>query len=53
MQDLSYLFAAYTIIWLAIFTYMLSLAWRERDLRREIEALKKILEDKSEAGTRV
>ncbi len=41
MEDkIVYLFAAYTIIWAAVLFYAFSLSRRQRDLQREIEALR-------------
>jgi len=44
MDDLWYLFAAYSIIWLIVFGYVLVLIRRENALRRDIDALKDFLE---------
>lgn len=47
MKNLSYLFAAYTIIWVVIFGYILSLSRKNQELGREIVVLKeKLLEKK-------
>jgi CcmD family protein len=43
MKNLSYLFAAYTIIWVVIFGYILNLSRKNRELGREIGALKERL----------
>ncbi|HLE21718.1 MAG TPA: CcmD family protein [Vicinamibacteria bacterium] len=43
---MSYLFAAYMVIWIALFTYILSLSKRQKRLHREIETLRRILEEK-------
>jgi len=43
---MSYLFAAYMVIWIALFTYILSLSKRKKRLDREIETLRRILEEK-------
>ncbi len=43
---MSYLFAAYMVIWAALFFYLLSLSKKQQRLDREIETLKKILEEK-------
>lgn len=43
MENLWYLFAAYSIIWLIVFGYVLVLIRRESALRREINALKDFL----------
>ena len=39
-SNLGYLFAAYSIIWLLTFGFVLVLILRERALRKEIAALK-------------
>ncbi len=46
MQNLSYLFAAYTIIWVVIFGYIFTLSRRNQELGKEIVALKEKLEEK-------
>lgn len=43
MRSLSYLFMAYTIIWLVLFGYIYSLSRRNRSLRQELDALKDVL----------
>lgn len=40
MQNLGYLFAAYTIVWGLLFLYVHSVARRQRALQKEIAALK-------------
>lgn len=41
---MSYLFASYTIIWLAIFAYVVSLSRKQKRLDQEIETLWNLLE---------
>jgi CcmD family protein len=43
---MSYLFAAYMVIWVALFIYLLSLSKKQQRVDREIETLKKILEER-------
>ncbi|MBI4200012.1 MAG: CcmD family protein [Chloroflexi bacterium] len=43
---LPYLFAVYTVTWLAFFAYALSMSRRQRELLREIEELQRELEEK-------
>ena len=43
---MSYLFAAYTAIWILLFAYVSSISSRQRKLDREMETLKKLLEQK-------
>ena len=38
-NSLPYLFAGYTVIWIALFVYILHLHQREKELRQELEAL--------------
>ena len=40
MENLSYLFAAYTIIWAFIFGFVFFLYYRQRKLRQQIDSLK-------------
>ncbi len=41
--NLSYLFAAFGITWLGFFAYLYVVSRRERELRREIEELRRVL----------
>ena len=41
---MSYLFAAYTAVWVALFVYLLRLGRRSRELEEEIRELRKLLE---------
>ncbi|MEW6141753.1 MAG: CcmD family protein [Chloroflexota bacterium] len=45
MENIGYLFAAYTIIWLVVFGYVLSLSSRQNKLRRELDSLKATLKE--------
>ena len=47
MQNWQYLFAAYTVIWIAVFAYVLLLLQGERKLRKELDTLKRTLKGKS------
>jgi len=40
VRNLSYLFFAFSVIWLLLFLYLYSLSRRERDLEREIQELR-------------
>ena len=44
--NLSYLFAAYSVLWLIIFFYVFILGKKQTDLKKEIEDLKRIAGDK-------
>jgi CcmD family protein len=39
-----YLFAAYAVIWIALFLYLLSLSRRNRELEEEVRDLRRLLE---------
>jgi CcmD family protein len=41
-----YLFAAFCAVWLVLFVYLLSLSRRHRELAREVEALRRLMEQK-------
>jgi CcmD family protein len=43
MENLSYLFAAYTAIWIILFAYLLRLQRREEGLRQELEQIRQRL----------
>jgi CcmD family protein len=47
VRNLSFLFFAYAVIWLLLFLYLWSLSRRERDLRREVDDLKKLAQVES------
>ena len=42
---MSYLFSAYMIIWLVLFAYMVHLSKKQKKLDREIETLKKLVDE--------
>ncbi len=44
MENLPYLFAAFATVWLLIFYYVYRMSQRQRELQKEIERLKNILE---------
>ncbi len=46
MENAGYLFAAFSIVWLVVFGYVLLLFNRQRRLRREINSLKEALKAK-------
>lgn len=47
MENLGYLFAAFTIVWLALFGYIFSLSRRQVKLRRDIDLLKEVLKEEA------
>ena len=40
---MSYLFAAFSIVWIVIFLYVLSISRRQRELSREVEMLRQLV----------
>ena len=44
--NLPYLFAVYTVTWVAFFAYLFYLSQKQRDLHSEIEALRRDLSEK-------
>jgi len=43
VENFPYLFAAYSLIWLVTFVYILRLLRRQQDLRKELDSLKEAL----------
>ncbi len=43
MDNLGYLFAAFAVVWAVLFAYVLGLSRKQRQLRREIDSLKKAM----------
>ncbi|MBI4317057.1 MAG: CcmD family protein [Chloroflexi bacterium] len=43
MDNLVYVLAAYTVIWLIAFGYLFTIGQRQQQVQKEIEALKKAL----------
>ena len=50
MDNLSYLFAAYTLIWVVVFVYIFTMARKQRGLQREIKLLKESMDKKKQSG---
>jgi CcmD family protein len=51
-DHLPYLFAAYTVVWIGIVLYVMSLARRHRALERELDDLRHLLvRDETRRGT--
>ena len=44
MENMSFLFAAYTIIWAVVFGYVFYLYRKQRELQREINLLKETVD---------
>ncbi|MHB0868932.1 MAG: CcmD family protein [Chloroflexota bacterium] len=50
MDNLTFLFAAYAVIWLAVLLYSYSIAARQKSLDREIDMLKAVLAEREADG---
>jgi CcmD family protein len=48
IRNLSYLFYGYTVVWVIVLAYVLVLSRREKNLRDEVEELKKMLRDEGQ-----
>ena len=46
MENAGYLLAAFTIVWAAVFGYVLVLFNRQKQLRQELDSLKEALKEK-------
>ncbi|HVM94784.1 MAG TPA: CcmD family protein [Candidatus Acidoferrales bacterium] len=44
MENLNFLFAAYTAVWVLLFVYILVLSRRNRSLEKDIEELRAMLQ---------
>ena len=44
MNNLPYLFAAYAVVWVGIFVYVLRLGRRSRELEEEVRELRRMIE---------
>jgi CcmD family protein len=44
MNNLPYLFAAYAVVWIGIFVYVLRLGRRNRELEEEVRELRRMIE---------
>ena len=42
-----YLFAAFSVVWIVIFLYVLSISRRQRELSREVETLRRMTEEQT------
>jgi CcmD family protein len=49
MQDAGYIFAVYTIIWLALLAFVVGMINRQAKLGREIQRLKGLVKDKEKS----
>ncbi|MBI4283249.1 MAG: CcmD family protein [Chloroflexi bacterium] len=46
MEKAGYIFAAFSVVWVGVFGYLLSLFNRQTKLRREIDSLKEVIKEK-------
>ena len=46
MENLGYLFAVFSIVWLVIFIYLFSLINGQKRLQKEIKSLKTLIQEK-------
>ncbi len=45
-MNLSYLFAAFAVVWIGVLGYVVSLSRRNRDLEHDLEDLRSVLEQR-------
>lgn len=43
---MSYLFTAYAVVWILLFGYVMGISSKQKKLDREVETLKKLIEQK-------
>ena len=46
MENAGYLFAAFGVIWALVFAYVFILLNRQKKMRKEIDSLKRMIEEK-------
>ena len=46
VDPLHFLFAAYSVVWIVLFAYFFSLSRRHRRLERELESLRRVLDER-------
>ena len=44
-----YLFAAFSVVWIVIFLYTLSISRRQQELSQEVETLRRMTEEQTKA----
>ncbi len=52
MDNLEYLVGAYTVVWLALFGYLVILSRKQKQLRQDIDLLKSESEDSQKKSNR-
>ncbi len=50
MENMSYLFAAFAVVWILIFYYVYRMSQKQKQLLNDIEQLKKIIAEKKKEG---
>lgn len=50
MENLSYLFAAFAVVWILIFYYVYRMSQKQKQLLTDIEQIKKIMGEKKKEG---
>jgi len=45
-MNMTYLFAAYTVVWLVLFAYILFISGQQRNLDRKLDELRRMFEDR-------
>ena len=50
MGNLSFLFAAFTVIWLAALLYSFSIGARQKSVERELQMLRQVLAEREESA---
>ncbi len=50
MENLIYVLATYTVIWLIAFVYLFTIGQRQQQLKKEIDALKQALPEGAESS---
>lgn len=48
MDNMNFLFAAYSAVWVLLFLYILTLSRRNRSLERDIEELRELLQRRND-----
>ena len=51
MDDLDYLFAAFAVVWVMVFGYILLLSFRQRKLRQEFDLLEQKVTERNSGST--
>ena len=47
-RNFTYMFYGFAAVWLCLAAYLVSLATREKRIRRQLDGLRKLMEDRSE-----